>query len=69
MFGDFAVYGVYIPTLLGLMLLAFLVQNGVHALLLKANAYRYVWHPPLFNLAMYVLVLGTLFALLRKVRA
>jgi hypothetical protein len=69
MYGEFSLYGVFIPTLLGLMLLAFVLQNGVRMLLLKAGAYRHIWHPPLFNLSLYVLVLGGLFALLRGVAA
>ncbi len=69
MSGEFTVYGVFVPTLVGLMLLAFLVHSGISALLLKAGAYRHVWHPPLFNLALYILVLGALFELLPGVRA
>jgi len=69
MYGEFSLHGVFIPTLIGLMLLAFLVQNGVRVLLIKAGAYRHVWHPPLFNLSLYVLVLGGVFALLRGILA
>jgi hypothetical protein len=69
MYGEFSLYGIYIPTLLGLMLLAYLVQNGLRLALLRWGVYRHVWHPPLFNLALYVLVLGTLFSLMRKVQA
>ena len=69
MYGEFSLYGVFIPTLLGLMLCAYLVQNAVRLALLRVGAYRYVWHPPLFNLAVYVLVLGGLFASMRSVLA
>lgn len=65
MYGEFSVYGVFIPTLMGLMLAAFLVFLGLRALLLKARVYRHIWHPPLFNFALYILVLGALFALTR----
>ena len=64
MYGEFSLHGVFIPTLLGLMIVAFLLQNGLRVLLVKAGAYRYLWHPPLFNLALYVLVLGALFELM-----
>ena len=63
--GEFSLHGVFVPTLLGLMLLAYLVNSGLHALLQRAGAYRHVWHPPLFNLALYGIVLGLLFHLLR----
>lgn len=64
MYGEFSVYGVFVPSLLGMMLLAYLLQSGLRLLLLRVGVYRHVWHPPLFNLALYVLVLGSLFALL-----
>lgn len=69
MYGEFSLHGVFIPTLLGLMLAAFLLQNALRLALVKTGAYRYIWHPPLFNLALYVLVLGGLFAALRGVAA
>lgn len=69
MYGEFSVYGVFIPTLLGLMLLAYLVQNGLRLVLLRLGVYRHVWHPSMFNLALYVLVLGALFALMRTLQA
>jgi hypothetical protein len=64
MHGEFSIHGVFIPSLLGLMLLAFLLQSGLQWVLSRVGVYRHVWHPPLFNLALYVLVLGALFALL-----
>lgn len=69
MYGEFSLYGVFIPTLVGLMLAAFVLQNGLRVLLLKAGAYRSIWHPPLFNLAMYILVLGGLVTLVHEVMA
>ena len=69
MYGEFSLYGVFIPTLIGLMLAAFLVLLGLRLALLRAGAYRHVWHPPLFNFALYILVLGALFALMRAMLA
>jgi hypothetical protein len=68
MYGEFSLYGVFIPTLIALMLAAFLLFLGLQWLLLKAGVYRHVWHPPLFNFALYVLVLGALFALMRAMQ-
>lgn len=65
MYGEFNFYGVFIPTLIGLMLLAYVVSTGLSLLLQRAGAYRHIWHPALFNLAVYVLVLGGLFTLMR----
>lgn len=65
MYGEFSFYGVFIPTLFGLMLLAYVLNSGVSLLLQRTGAYRHIWHPALFNLAVYVLVLGGLFTLMR----
>lgn len=63
--GEFNLYGVFVPTLLALMTLAYLLKSAVGALLTRVGAYRYIWHPALFNLALYVLLLGGLFSLMR----
>jgi hypothetical protein len=68
MYGEFDLHGVFIPAILVLMALAYAVQSGVRWALLRLDAYRYVWHPPLFNLALYILVLGGLYVLMRKVQ-
>jgi len=69
MYGEFTLYGVFIPTLLGLMACAYLVQCGLRQVLLRLSVYRHVWHPPLFNLALYILIVGGLFALLQRGQA
>ncbi|QWV03572.1 MAG: DUF1656 domain-containing protein [Xanthomonas citri pv. citri] len=55
----------FVPTLLALMTLAYLLNRGIAALLTRAGAYRYIWHPALFNLALYIALLGGLFFLTR----
>ena len=69
MYGEFNLYGVFSPTLLLLMLLAYLLMSGVQLVLSRLGAYRHVWHPPLFNLAVYVLLLGGLFTAMQELRA
>ena len=69
MHGEFSLHGVFIPTLMALMLAAFLAFLGVRLLLLRTGLYAHVWHPPLFNFALYILVLGALFALTRTLLA
>lgn len=63
--GEFSLHGVFVPTLLGLMLLAYAINSGLRELLQRLGAYRRIWHPALFNLALYGIVLGLLFDLLR----
>ncbi len=65
MYGEFSLYGVFVPTLLALMTLAYLLNSVLRAGLIRWGAYRHIWHPPLFNLAMYILLLGGLFSLMR----
>lgn len=61
--GHFDLYGVYVPTLLLLLLGAYVVKSLLHSVLVRIGFYRFVWHPPLFNLALYLMVLGALFTL------
>mgnify|MGYP003391846182 CR=1 FL=1 len=65
MYGEFSLYGVFIPTLFGLLLLAYVFNSALILLLQRTGVYRHLWHPALFNLAMYVLLLGGLFSLMR----
>ncbi|MEZ2131566.1 MULTISPECIES: DUF1656 domain-containing protein [unclassified Sinorhizobium] len=55
---EFDIYGVYVPRLLILMLLTFLVSIVIRRGLAWIGAYRLVWHRGLFDLALYVLLLG-----------
>lgn len=66
MYGEFCIYGVFIPTLLGLMLVAYLLHNLLRLFLLRVDAYRYVWHPSLFNVSLYLIVLWVLFKIMRS---
>lgn len=51
-------YGMFIPTL-ALLMCASLVMNWlITKALTKAGFYRLVWHRPLFNLALFVTILG-----------
>ena len=65
MTGEFSLHGVFVPTLLALMLVAYLLKSGLRVVLQRTGAYRHIWHPPLSNLAVYVIVLGGLFSLMR----
>ena len=57
MIGEANVFGVYLPWLLVLATLGLFVTWGLRRLLAAAGAYRWVWHPALFDIALYVLVL------------
>lgn len=67
MTGHLNVYGVYVPVLLVAMLAAYGAKSVIAAVLRRLGFYRWVWHPPLFNLALYILVLGALFNLVPRI--
>lgn len=58
MFGDFNLFGVYVPRILVLALIAYVLNLVLRRVLARLGVYRLVWHPGLFDLALYVLVLG-----------
>lgn len=63
MIAEIDIHGVFLPALLVWAALALPVTVLLRALLRRAGAYRLVWHAPLFDLALFVLVLGGVAAL------
>lgn len=59
MIGELDISGVFLPTLLVMMVLTYLLFLGVHAVLTRMHFYRLVWHRALFNVALYAVLLGT----------
>jgi hypothetical protein len=60
MIGEVSFYGIYVPTLLLMAILALGVSHIVRYLLARAGFYRLVWHPALFDFALFIIVLGAL---------
>jgi hypothetical protein len=60
MIGEVSLYGLYFPPLLLLTLAALVVSNLLGRALARLGLYRFVWHPALFDLALFVIVLGGL---------
>ena len=60
MIGEASFYGLYLPWIMVLALAALLVLWGVRRLLAATGAYRWVWHPALFDMALYLLLLSAL---------
>lgn len=58
MIGEVSLYGIYVPWLLLLALLSLVVSRAVSYALARIGFYRWVWHPALFDVALYVIVLG-----------
>ncbi|ANN72582.1 DUF1656 domain-containing protein [Bordetella bronchialis] len=57
MTGEVSFYGIYLPWLLVLAVLTLGVSWFVRRLLALTGIYRLVWHPALFDLALYVVLL------------
>ncbi len=62
MIGEFDIYGVYLPSFLVFATIAFLLHLAVKRMFDTWGIYRYVWHRPLFDLAIFVVLLGAVTA-------
>lgn len=63
MIGEISVGGIYMPWLLVLALAALLLGRVAGWVLARLGFYRLVWHPPLFDAALFILILSGLAAL------
>jgi hypothetical protein len=60
--GEFDIYGVYVPAFAIYAAIALLLQIAIIRLLDARGFYRLVWHRALFDLTIYVIVLGVVTA-------
>jgi Protein of unknown function (DUF1656) len=58
MIGEIDIFGVFVPAVLVLMLIAYLINLGIRTVFAYVGFYRFVWHRSIFDLGIYVLVLG-----------
>ena len=58
MIGELDIYGVYIPIFVVVAAVAFLLQILLKRVLDACGLYRFLWHRALFDLAIYVILLG-----------
>ncbi|SFM20448.1 DUF1656 domain-containing protein [Variovorax sp. OV329] len=56
MIADINLFGMFIDVALATALLAAVVLGVLHRLLAAAGGYRWIWHPPLFNLALFAVL-------------
>jgi hypothetical protein len=61
--GEFDIYGVYVPLLAVFGGVAFLLQLAVKRAFDALGFYRFVWHRPLFDLSIFVILLGAVTAI------
>jgi hypothetical protein len=60
MIGEASFYGLYLPWLMLLAAATLPLHWGARRLLGAIGFYRWVWHPALFDMALYVLLLYAL---------
>jgi uncharacterized membrane protein len=64
MTGEIDIYGVLFPPLLVWLGLALILSAGVRFVLTRFRLYRFIWHRPLFDLAILIILTGCVAALL-----
>jgi len=60
--GEFDIYGVYFPAFAVFAAIALMLQLVINRFLSAFSFYRLVWHRALFDLAIYVILLGVVTA-------
>ena len=63
MIRELDLYGLLVPPLLATAVIALALTWGLRRLLDRRGFYRLVWHATLFDLALFVIVLGLVAAL------
>jgi hypothetical protein len=58
MIGEIDICGVLLPPLLVWVGIALVLSAGVRRALAAAGAYRFIWHRPLFDLSLLVILTG-----------
>jgi hypothetical protein len=67
MIGEISIGGVFVPSLLIWALIAFVLNVVLRRILHAAGFYRLVWHRPLFDAALFVILLAVVVALSAQV--
>lgn len=58
MIGELDLFGVFLPELLVWMLVTYGIQFVLGRWIARTGIYRIVWHRSLFDLALYIVLLG-----------
>jgi hypothetical protein len=62
MIGEVSIYGVFVSPLLLFVAVAYPLTALLRRLLAATGAYRFVWHRPLFDFSLFVIILGAIAA-------
>ncbi|QKR99253.1 DUF1656 domain-containing protein [Sphingomonas sp. CL5.1] len=69
MIGEFDVAGIFMSPLLLCLVVAFFARPLLSQALLRVGFYRMVWNRPLFDLSLFLILLGLSFGLLELLTA
>jgi len=64
--GEFAVGGVLFSSMLAAVLIALVAGFGLRRVLTLFGAYRFIWHPALFDTALFVILWALVVALFSR---
>ena len=64
MIGEVDIYGVFVPILLVWALIALSLTAGLRRVLARVGFYRLVWHRPLVDLSLLVIIMAVVAAAL-----
>jgi hypothetical protein len=67
MTGEIDIYGVFVTPLVLWLVIALPIAAILRRLLSRLGVYRFVWHRPLFDLALTVIVLGGVSAVAERI--
>ncbi len=59
-FVELNIFGVYIAPMVGMMVASYLVLFVLRRIMLATGLLRLVWHPALFQVALYLIVLSVI---------
>jgi Protein of unknown function (DUF1656) len=59
MIGEFEIHGVFVPSLLVWSAIALLIAAVLRPVLAELGFYRLVWHRPLVDLSLFVIMRGS----------
>jgi hypothetical protein len=65
MIGETNLYGVFVPPMLLMVAFTLPLAACVRALCARGGVYRFVWHRPLFDAAIFVILLFGVFSVIR----
>jgi len=63
--GELDISGIFLPTVLVMMVFTYGLFLLLHEVLNRLHFYRLVWHRALFNVALYAVLLGAVDAICR----